>query len=71
MFLNESKMGEQHNAPVPTLLSMIFAFFSWVTIGEFQGIVSIVAGCIAIFCGILGGYSHWLNIKEKRKNGIK
>ncbi len=70
MYLTDRKMGDNHSAPIPTLLSIIFAFISYITQGDFQGIVSIGAGIAAIGCGILGGYSHWLNIKEKRKKGL-
>lgn len=63
------KMGEHPTAGnVPSLASVILWFFSWITVDDAKGYVSIGAGIAAFVCAALGGYSHILNILEKRRN---
>lgn len=68
MLLTENKMGENHNiGPIPALLSVLFAFFALITLDDVKVWLSIASAVAALFCAILGGYNHWLAIKEKRK----
>lgn len=61
---------ETHNNPglgnFFSILSMISAFLTWISIKDVQAIVTLIGGGIAIVSGILGGILFWLSIKEKR-----
>lgn len=61
-------MGENHNPePITFILSAVLAFFAWITAGDVRSWMTIAASAMAIICGALGAYNHYLGIREKNK----